>query len=516
MRLLASLLVLSCLPAAAEADDAPAAAGAVKPPTAIGTAHPIRPLSASPDARWVALCEARKDTNKDGRISVGPGFNGLYGDQMEAFLVLGAGPGLPIEDLVESDPTGRFAVILRKTKLVLLDTTTNREVDLSKLGAYAKPDRAASGAYLGVSFDAMGTHLSYVAVRKKQVVVVVRDLVGETEVTIDPGPGKLWSAIFAPTGSHLLVEALPPHADPKQAIKFPTHRWPESFREPNCITRVYGDVINRTGDKPVTRIATTAGGTAVEVPGYINLLGDSTLRRDPSGALVLDDTTGAHELLPATCKGVVDGLDPAKQRVLAHCTARGAKAPLLLVSIGLAKDLGVAAGESTEDNDTAFGRHTFSTTRDADDTIVDVETGKRRVAPFNQRVLATLGDKTLVSRNERLIMIDGPGETDLGAIVGEYPKVLSAGTMRYIEPLVVDMATGKLIGIAPEREVPLSKRGTLVRKIGPSVLAVATSGQLLATYSLNPGSFPSGPLEWLMPVPPAPPSPAPPAPRPAK
>lgn len=186
--------------------------------------------------------------------------------------------------------------------------------------------------------------------------------------------------------------------------------------------------------------------------------------------------------------------------MLARCKAKGDKSPLLLVSVGSVKDLGVPSGNATDDYDAPFGRHVFSSTSDGDDTITDLDTGKRRVVKFNQSDHASLGDRTLVSRHLRLIMLDGPGETDLGEITTKYPEVLSAGTVRYIAPLVVDMATGKLLGMAPTREMPWMGDEKLKITVSPSILAVATDGRMLGTYALNVSDFPNGPLEWITPV----------------
>src|SRR4051812_36521881 len=109
MRFLAGLLLLASTASAA-------------PATGLGTAHPVRLIDSSPDGRWAAICEARADTDKSGDIAVGPGFNGIYGDQMTAFLVTGAGPGIELDDFIDRDPVGRWVVVLRKAKLVLLDT----------------------------------------------------------------------------------------------------------------------------------------------------------------------------------------------------------------------------------------------------------------------------------------------------------------------------------------------------------------------------------------------------------
>ena len=484
MRLVASLALSSCLalccPALARADG-------------LGTANPVRILAVSPDARWAALCEARKDTDRDGRIAVKRGTNGLYGDQMAAFLVLGSGPGVALDDLVEHDPTGRHVVILRTGKLILVDTKATApapagEVDMSALGAYARPRRDPSGAYLGVSFDAAGKRLSYVALRKKQPVVMVRDLAAGTEVTVEIGPGKLWSAVLDPTGTRVLVEVVAVDTDRNKQLTFPTFRWPGSEWRPRCETRAVGDVIKRTGDQPSMRLAPATGGVATDAPGYIGLLGDAVLRREDTRALVLVDATGPHELLPAACKGVIHRVDPVGRRVLAHCAGKGDDA-LRLVAMGVNKDLGLPAGNPETDSLATFGRHLLTTTRDADDTIVDLETGDRRTVEWNQRELEVLGGRTLVSRHGRLVLLDGASETDLGAISGEYPEVLEAGTIRYIAPLVVDLGKGTVLGVAPERDGQ-----------PPSILAVAADGRLLGTYHVNPGGLPSGPVEWLTPV----------------
>lgn len=113
--------------------------------------------------------------------------------------------------------------------------------------------------------------------------MAVRDLAAGTEVTIDPGPGKLWSVRFAPSGTRVLVEMLPIHSDVRVPITLPSHRAPGMFRDRRCITYSHGCVVTRTGDDPVMRIAPSGGGTALDVPGYITTIGDAMVRRDPKG-----------------------------------------------------------------------------------------------------------------------------------------------------------------------------------------------------------------------------------------
>jgi len=388
--MLRSVLVLTALSTVA----------AARSPT-VGTIHPVRILGASPDARWAVICEARADTNGDGVIHVAPGFNGLYGDQMEAFLVQGGGPGAAIEDLVDSDASGRFVVILRAGKLVLLDTIKRVETDLTARDAYASPGRdQPTGAYLGVSFDPAGKHLSYVALVKQHAVVKVRDLALGSEVAIDPGPGKLWSAKLDDSGN-VILEVLVAHG--ATPIAYPSHREPWMWRARRCETSTSSDMIELHGDTPIVRIASIGGGTAADALDYLASLGGATLRRTATGALTLHDGVGTHELLPAACKAKVQGIDPAHQLVVAYCLADGANATLQLVGTGGHEVINAHADQNSNEHFVPFGRHILSTTHDGNDTIYDVPTGKSRVTSRFQTRLAFAGDRTLVLREQHLI-----------------------------------------------------------------------------------------------------------------
>lgn len=477
-------------------------------PATLGTAHPVRLLAASPDGRWAVLCETRQDTDGNGVLDTSPGFNGLYGDQMEAVLVLGSGPGTAIDDLISYDPTGRELVILRDRKLVLLDTHDGSEVDLSALGAYDRLFRdPKTDAYLLASFDPAGQHLAYLKIEQGHVKVIVRELSTGHETKVDPGPGKFVSADFDRSGAHILVQALPGKWAPARVFEPPfvgVH--------PLCQTRTGSDVVTSVSERPVNRLASIKGGVAREDPGYLDTLGSSTLRREPKGPLVLEDSAGSHELLSATCLPRVQGVDAEHGRVLALCLADGKKAHLLLVGVGLKRDLGpkpnisggTSSDASVEDKFVPFGRHVFVTDQDGDDTVIDVETGERRRTSSWQEVLASWGDRTLVSRQQTLILLDGPNETVLGHIDERYPKVLKAGSLRYVAPLLIDLAQGKIIGSRPTRELPFSPGDSMMTTVNARVWAISTDGRLLGLFSTFPREFASGPMEWLTPEPPQP------------
>jgi hypothetical protein len=94
----------------APTENPPPPPGAPMPPESepIGSAHPTLVVTADPDARWVVLCQARKDTNRDGKTEVQVGYHGdTYGDDLLPYLVLGSGEGTAIDAFVSSDGSGR-------------------------------------------------------------------------------------------------------------------------------------------------------------------------------------------------------------------------------------------------------------------------------------------------------------------------------------------------------------------------------------------------------------------------
>lgn len=500
MTMMALLGVVAAQPTPAPT---PVPAPVSAPLAGIGTSAPVRLLAASPDRSWAVLCEARKDTNKDGRIHVSPGFNGLYGDDMAAFLVLGQGKGTPIDDLLAADPAGRYLVIVRGGKLRLLDTTTSvkgAEIDLTARGAYSKAQRdKATGAFMQARFAPGGGSLLYVALRKQKVVVVVRDLASGTEADIDPGPGTFWDAGFDSQGKRVVLEVVVDVEGRKGRL--PTARGPGYQRIPSCTTRTVSDVKNERGDDPVLLLAPLTGGVAAPPDGLIGWLGSAMLRRNKAGALLLDAGDGkpARELVKASCKPIIDGLDPDKLRLLVHCGAEGDKAKWLLVDAKTTRKLNLLAQGDEVDSLDPFGRHLFFTKNDADDTTFDLETGKQRLSPKWQRELGFAGARTLVNRGGRLVLLDGASERELGPLDSEYPEVMHSGAVYLVSPFVVDLAQGKLLGGLPTAPVGQTAH----------VLAVARDGMLLTQFSNAPTPFYLGPLQWYAPGPAPGPGPTP-------
>lgn len=156
---------------------------------AFGTAHPAYFRGHDRGGqRWMALCQARRDTDGDGKIAVATGqHGGLFGDTVELFLVIGGGPGTPIEALVGSSSDGRWVAILRGGRLELVDATTGelREMKEADVASDARPGTAHRAAVFGPD------RLAYVRHRPTGDALVVHELATHAEREL-PVKDRLW------------------------------------------------------------------------------------------------------------------------------------------------------------------------------------------------------------------------------------------------------------------------------------------------------------------------------------
>ncbi|HET9929768.1 MAG TPA: hypothetical protein VFQ35_03740, partial [Polyangiaceae bacterium] len=111
------------------------------PPAGAANAGQLVFEAAAPDARWVTVCQARNDTNGDGRVSTTVSERGEWlGDRMQRYLELATGAEQAIEDLLLSSPDGRWLVLRLDGHVELYDTLTGARRDLSALGADSRPE----------------------------------------------------------------------------------------------------------------------------------------------------------------------------------------------------------------------------------------------------------------------------------------------------------------------------------------------------------------------------------------
>ncbi len=473
----------SAVPAVAgEPSDAasPVAALAPTPPTVarlLGEAVPIGAVHSGATGRWVAYCTAPRDTDGSGTIRVPIGMHGeLMGDAVELRLQVGEGPSERVEALLGADPTGRW-VVVRSSSVQLVDTEGGRRSLL--LAASTRP----------VDFDAAGRMLY--ATPGERPTVVVRALATGEERRLDPGPGKLVAASFE--GDFVALRTVPQDTN-RDGVLAASRGWTNlaqgPCRGPARSASYFG---GGSGDAVQVRLARLAGGEPREVPDLVAVMGASLVRRDSSGALLLERADGSTaELSPATCKGRVGATHQASGAVLVACRESNEVARLELHRDGEHIDLGVTVHPFDSDPAYAVDGPLHSVRASGGrEVVIDLERARVRELTFarishSDDIVLLRGRRMLLRREAALYLtdFDDASEHRLPGEIEKYPTMFAEGRVAFVQPLVVDLDAGVVLGTTGRAPV----------------YGVIASGHVLAappppgTYIIS--DLRAGPLTW--------------------
>jgi hypothetical protein len=448
----------------------------------LGTAHPVVKVKAAADGSWAALCQAREDTDGDGQVSVGVGFHGdLFGDRMEPYIVLGAGTGVPIEDFVASDPTDRHIVVRHEGCLLLVDTRAGLRLNLSLLGADPSDDPSPLGPHGAASFDRSGRHLLYRRARGAQgrPAVVVRELATGGEKEIDPGPGLLASARFDPGSAAVVMEVVVADADGNGKLEVPERPTSLSGRRCRGPITSYTTGPRQKGDTEVTRVA--FDGVVREVPYFERSLGAAVVVRQ-NGALRLTEPSGQTvDLAPATCHASVLHADPDRGRLFWLCEEGPQQGNIWTRGgDGKARVLGSGARSSLRDSDRLHPRYVS-----VGEGVLDLE--REVVHGLKGWPQWIAAPHVLILRERALAIVDPRTGRSVALPAADRPYlVAAAGGVVALPSLVIDVASGRVIGRPPTEP-----------------MAVTTDGRVLVPDRPDHafGKISIGPLRWVAPSP---------------
>jgi len=324
------------------------AASRAAPISGVGSSHPFFPLAAAPDGTWVALCQARSDTNADGRVQLRAGAHGeLSGDRAQGFIVLGAGAGTPIDELLAFSPDGRYLAVRRAVGLWLLDSSTRSELPLSAGQVDLESDLAPFRGHRAVAFDPSSKRLLYVRRGPAKSEIVVRDLASGREQSSDPGAGEIWRAEFVSDGPWLLLHMVADDTNGNGKLEWPAPR--ALTNDSQCAsTLARFPVWQPRGDVARTRLAHSERAYVEDVAGFVTALGDGFVIRQPSERLVWKAASPEAspprrdvELAPAKCAARVVFVDSVRGALVIGCSGAGLRWPLRLVLPGYSADLDV-------------------------------------------------------------------------------------------------------------------------------------------------------------------------------
>lgn len=530
----------------------PAAVSTTKPPepvtrnATIGTAHPYTFQAAAPDGRWVVLCQAREDTDGDGMVDVQQGHHGaVWGDRMRMYLVRGSGPGEEIDGFLGADPSGVFLAILEAGKVQLLDSKANVRVELRSADARREPSAAMPPRQ--VRFDPAGGRLLYIRQTATGSEIVIRDLPTGHERTIDPGPGNLWRADFAPNSQWVSLWMVVRDTNGDGKLSWPevrTTRDDDPCGAPASYS-TYG--VDDGSDQLEQRFVPIAGGTPRPVPDVVLAFGQKLLRRDGQGRLLSEGADGKAEVLvPAGCQGRIRHADPNRGLVVMACGtfAREREArrlekrngggpfalrnfepkpvPLELFTPKRHQVLGVEAEPRFVDEEIAdTSRVAYFQGAKGQTHLLDVETGAVRTLPEQDRVLALHEARALVGRGDgALVLLDlvSNEEQVLVQKVDYSRRPHEQGELVFVPPYVVDMRAARITGLVETScneddcdyyqrcGLALSNQGSLLVAAPPDPKRLPKvelmRRMMLGAEERSEEPVPLGPLIWLRPKPP--------------
>lgn len=475
----------SSLPTAPRVNSTPPLAANPEPPGAlpavsqgdIGEAGTVQVLAASKSGAWVALCG---------------------GEPRSAKLVLGAGSGEPITDLLAQDPSGRYVVVQRAGVTELVDATGGARVDLSALGADVRRLRTDYAEHRAFSFDPSGRYLSYLRKQAGPPQIVLRDLQAGSEQTFAPGAGDVLSVRLSADARHISFEALREDTNHNGKLDFPTpEEAPRNVCDQPKLPRFRSFAYQGRGDAAVRGVVELGSGAVRDVPELVTPLGASLLLRSADGALLLDKAGKRTPLSPASCAARVLFADAERGLVLANCAppppkkVKGRPAPqpsgkreLWLFGAGLAKQLPGDVYDTAVDRDGVVGTRLVPLYPGAEAWLLDLERRESLALPAGSRVLATHGSLALVWRENDLYRYDAQTKSEqrLARGVAKNPDLLQSGPSVLLSPFVVVAVS------APALESP---RDALALTSGGIVLTGSSDGDGTSRGAIQ------GPLHWV-------------------
>ncbi|MFT3692933.1 MAG: hypothetical protein QM831_07320 [Kofleriaceae bacterium] len=183
------------------------ACGSAAPPTGLsnashpvewGTATPYRIVTLPPDGRWILFCQARADTNHDGKIHV---YNEMHGedagDTLLAYLVDPQGNESIVDNHLATEREGRWLVVVEHGTPILIDSQTWHRTPL----AGTLPRTSIVGGRTDWTFSPDGTRLLY----WRNGGPIVRELASGHETVIAK---RAWTATWNHDGSWVELETL--------------------------------------------------------------------------------------------------------------------------------------------------------------------------------------------------------------------------------------------------------------------------------------------------------------------
>ncbi len=471
----------------------PATIGAPAAFTAFGDAPfasdgPLLLEASASDGRWLAVCQARKDSDGDGKRAVNFGPLGdAHGDALERYLIAPS-EELTIDGLLQATADGRYALLMQSGALVLWDSQSGQRLDLSALGADARLSAESFSELRTADFDANSQRLLYVrapsgAANQR---LIVRSLLDGREREFDPGPGPIWRARFAPGGAFALLDVMTEDSNKNGRRDFPA---PLLTTPRTCAARPGRfHTFQERGDRPERVLLPLNGAAAIHEPALLMAVGDAFLLRDEDGALWLERAGKKRLLEPAACKGRLVHADALRELFIVGCAQKKktGRVSLELITRSDRKALGVELASVELDRELSDSPRLVALYPGSDSALFDADHLDVQPLQSGDVVLATRAGHALLRRGQTLLFYDADSHAELALpfALDKYPDVFVTQPFAFVSPVLVNLDTAQAASVNQARPLALSNRGQLLIASGDR----ASSGLV------------NGPLRWLTPA----------------
>lgn len=422
---------------------------------------------ASPAGNWVVLCQARQDTNGDGVVAVVPTPDGrLQGDAATAYLVLGSGPGEPIEAWLGHSADGRWLVTQTDGQVELLDTFGKDRVDLSARRIDARADSLSHASHRAIAFAPGGERMAFIRREGRSEGVVLLDLESGHETPVPVGPGRPWRIEFAGDGGALRVWVVAEDKNGNGRLDWPV----AEQRSPAGCQRAlrYGAWLDH-GDPASLQIVRLGAKGPRPPREALATWGAGLLRRTQGGALEWAKGTRRRRLTDEDCGGTLMHVDSGRELALVACSAVGVRVPVWLVGPTFRRELPIQVLASRVDYVSGKPQRLVPLYPGADAVLVDMERRELVILQQGDGVLGVLGALALVRRGTSLLLLDTEDGTtkELAADLPDFGQILEESPFVYAEPYLVDLAQRTVVGSTWGPIAALSSRGAILMASAP-------------------------------------------------
>jgi hypothetical protein len=396
--------------------------------------------------------------------------------------------------LIASNRDGRYIVYTTPKKLLLLDTQTNEETDLSALSADLEDDGNPFGGHRVASFDRQGKKLLYLKKVKKKSSVVVYDLATKASTEIDPGAGNLWRAEFDESGEQVSIHIVDKDTNHDKVLSWPSPKTTLGARGCRGAISSYS-TYGYSGDIPSTKVVAASGGTPREVKDLLFVFGDELILQNKAGAILSQTKDGAtKEIAPASCQAVLHGYVPQKKIMAWSCAATPEKLELYQNAKQQTITLPKPTKPIPDGVDPIRGDILQLRSEEGEQMLIDLATGQLGAKPPDGFYMSiSRGAWALFESHERrslyfFYQIASKQKRTIPQETKSYGDEFLNGDFLYLEPVLIDLSDLTIVGETTR-----------------SIYAVATDGRVLMgpppapMTAIRSSDAPSGPVRWQEP-----------------